>query len=78
MQIRVKEGGHSIPDDTIERRYIRGLRNLFKIYLPICDEAFIYDNSRNKPETMAILTNQKIEILNSKKFNSIQNTYATN
>jgi predicted ABC-type ATPase len=35
VKIRVSEGGHNIPEDVIERRYIRGIKNLFNIYLPI-------------------------------------------
>ena len=42
---RVKQGGHRIPDDVIIRRYSTGLRNMRDIYLPLADEAFIYDNS---------------------------------
>ncbi|MDY6374182.1 MAG: zeta toxin family protein [Bacteroidales bacterium] len=42
---RVLEGGHNIPYDIIVRRYSRGLENLMKLYVPICDAWFIYDNS---------------------------------
>ncbi len=45
MRYRVSEGGHNIPPDVIERRYYRGLKNLFDIYLPICDNVVIMDNS---------------------------------
>ncbi|SDD81264.1 Predicted ABC-type ATPase [Dyadobacter soli] len=38
VAIRVSKGGHHIPDETVERRYYGGLRNLFDIYIPICDE----------------------------------------
>ena len=42
---RVKNGGHNIPDDVIERRYYRGLNNLFKLFMPICDTWIVADNS---------------------------------
>ena len=42
---RVAEGGHNIPTNVIERRYVNGIKNLFDIYLPIVDEATIVDNS---------------------------------
>lgn len=42
---RVKEGGHNIPTDIIERRYFRGIENLFKIYIPLCDKWAVYDNT---------------------------------
>ncbi len=42
---RVSQGGHDIPDDVIERRYSRGLKNLFEIFIPACDYWMIVDNS---------------------------------
>src|SRR6202012_6122086 len=32
VESRVRNGGHSIPEDVITRRYYRGLTNLFKLY----------------------------------------------
>lgn len=46
---RVKHGGHDIPDDTIYRRFNRIMRNLAKIYIPLCDKVVCYDNSGPKP-----------------------------
>jgi len=45
---RVLEGGHHIPEEVIERRYLRGIQNLFNIYLPISDKVYIFDNSNGK------------------------------
>jgi hypothetical protein len=42
---RVSEGGHSIPSETIERRYHNGIINLFNLYINIVDICQIYDNS---------------------------------
>ena len=42
---RVKIGGHSVPEDTIRRRYVAGLRNFFNLYLPMADYWRFYDNS---------------------------------
>jgi predicted ABC-type ATPase len=47
--IRVSEGGHNIPEDVIERRYIRGIKNFFKIYLNACDNVMLFDNSNKSP-----------------------------
>lgn len=35
VQSRVQKGGHSIPNETIERRYWRGIQNLTKLFIPI-------------------------------------------
>ncbi len=45
---RVRKGGHSISDDIVERRYYRGLKNLFDVFLPLVDKFIIFDNSGNK------------------------------
>lgn len=48
VKTRVSEGGHNIEPEVIERRYIKGIKNLFNIYLPIVDGALIFDNSYGK------------------------------
>ncbi|WP_293879053.1 zeta toxin family protein [Sphingobacterium sp. UBA1498] len=50
---RVENGGHNIPSDVIERRYRRGLENLFNIYIPICDRWLVFDNMDLIPEIIA-------------------------
>jgi len=42
---RVRMGGHNVPEITIRRRYISGLRNFFNLYAPIADSWQMYDNS---------------------------------
>ena len=42
---RVRKGGHNIPKDIIERRYYRGISNLFKLYIPTCDNGMVIDNT---------------------------------
>ena len=44
VEQRVKNGGHGISNEVIERRYYDSLRNLINI-LPICDQTAIYDNT---------------------------------
>ncbi len=42
---RVMNGGHNIPADVVKRRYHKGISNLFKLFMPICDTWIIADNS---------------------------------
>jgi predicted ABC-type ATPase len=44
---RVSQGGHDIPDEVVRRRYHTGLWNMRNLYLPLADEARIYDNRDN-------------------------------
>jgi predicted ABC-type ATPase len=50
---RVRMGGHSIPPQTIERRYWAGIRNLLKLYIPICDNWMVINNLGGDPELIA-------------------------
>ena len=50
---RVKKGGHSIPEATIERRYYRGLNNFFRLYRNLADSWIVYDNSKEVPAPLA-------------------------
>jgi len=50
QSIRGCEGGHDIPEAVIRRRYQRGIDNLFKLYLPLVADAYIYDGSQLPPE----------------------------
>jgi predicted ABC-type ATPase len=51
---RVRLGGHDVPEGTVRRRYTRGLRNLFGLYLPLADSWHVFDNSRaGRPQLVA-------------------------
>ena len=41
---RILEGGHRVPPDAVERRFVRGLENL-GLYKSVVDEWVVYDNS---------------------------------
>ena len=55
VKSRVMEGGHNIPQDVIKRRYFKGIKNLFNIYLPLCERALIIDNSDSNPELISYI-----------------------
>ncbi|MGC4233087.1 MAG: hypothetical protein QM594_08915 [Niabella sp.] len=79
VKIRVSEGGHNIETNVIERRYLKGIKNLFDIYLSIVDGALIFDNSLGKHILIARKTiNKELEILDSSKFNLLKEYYDNN
>lgn len=79
VKIRVSEGGHNIESEVIERRYLKGIKNLFDIYLPIVDGALIFDNSFGKHLLIAKQNvGGKIEITDSSKFNLLKKYYDNN
>ena len=76
VKIRVSEGGHNIEPEVIERRYLKGIKNLFDIYLPIVDGVFIFDNSNGKHELLAQkMINENLNVLDYSTFNNLKKIY---
>jgi predicted ABC-type ATPase len=76
VKTRVSEGGHNIEPEIIERRYIRGIKNLIDIYLPVVNGALIFDNSEGKHELIADKQiDGMLNIVNPKKFNLLKKYY---
>lgn len=53
VEQRVLHGGHNVPVATIIRRYWSGIKNLFRMYLPIADYWILIDNSFDPFEVIA-------------------------
>lgn len=49
VAMRVRQGGHDIPEDVIRRRFAAGLRNLEQSYKAAVDAWAVYDNSGSEP-----------------------------
>jgi predicted ABC-type ATPase len=49
VAVRVRQGGHDIPEEVIRRRFDAGLRNLEQAYKAAVDAWAVYDNSGEKP-----------------------------
>ncbi len=45
VEERVRRGGHSIPEATIRRRYVKSIINLLDLYIPLSDVWLVYNNS---------------------------------
>jgi predicted ABC-type ATPase len=47
---RTRSGGHHVPDETVKRRYPKAIENFWKIYRPLTESWFIFNNSGKKPK----------------------------
>jgi len=73
---RVAEGGHSIPSETIERRYHNGIANLFAIYIDMVDICYIFDNSEGERTPIAKKYKGGKEIIyNTDLYNQMKSSY---
>lgn len=61
VAIRVKNGGHDIPEDTIRTRYVKSTQHLLQI-LDLLDELFVIDNSlKNDSQIVMVVKAGKID-----------------
>lgn len=60
---RVRMGGHNIPEETIRRRYDRGLKNLFELYIPVANAWSVRDTSFAQSNEIARYTEETGEII---------------
>lgn len=72
VAVRVSEGGHNIPAEVIARRYSRGIENLFKIYIPLCDDWAVFDNSDETPELIAEGINSETIVAKDESWNLLK------
>jgi predicted ABC-type ATPase len=42
---RVRSGGHAVAEEVVRRRYDKGVRNFWRLYMPSADAWSVYDNS---------------------------------
>ncbi len=59
---RIKKGGHSVPEADVRRRYPASIRNFFAIYLPLADEATLWEVSNKPPQRIAGWKNNKVTV----------------
>lgn len=60
---RVRSGGHSIPKETIRRRYERGVKNLFELYLPVANAWRVFNAAPKEPQEIARYDEKNGEII---------------
>ncbi len=61
VKTRVNSGGHNIPEETIRRRYFRGINNLTTKFIALCEYWIVINNSR-RPFTFVAEGKGEIEI----------------
>lgn len=69
---RILRGGHSVPKDTVIRRYHRSKELLLSTYLNLVDNVFIFDNSNGNANLIATKNEDKgLEILKNDVYQDI-------
>ncbi|MCK5526784.1 MAG: zeta toxin family protein [Candidatus Latescibacteria bacterium] len=58
VSLRVAQGGHSVPEPVIRRRFDAGLRNFHDVYKGLVDAWVFYDNAGKTPVPIDEETNR--------------------
>jgi predicted ABC-type ATPase len=72
VENRAKQGGHHVPAEDIRRRYVSGLRNLFRLYRPLLDGWWLYDASRLPPKLIAKEEQRRLTIQQKRLYRRIE------
>ena len=68
---RVRRGGHNIPENIVQRRFNKGIYNLFNIYRPLLDYWAVFDNSGDLPSMIVSEESSKLKIFDNGLFELI-------
>ena len=69
---RVRKGGHDVPEPDLRRRFLPSLRNLFSLYLPLADEALLFNAAAHPPRLVARWNGASALIIDSCVYACIQ------
>lgn len=69
---RVRKGGHDVPEADVRRRFLPSLRNFFTLYLPLADQALLFNAASNPPRLVVRWAAGRITIRESKIYEVIQ------
>jgi len=68
---RVIEGGHYVADVDVKRRFVRSIDNFIKIYRPLVDTWFLFDNSKPIPVLAAKSKNNEVVVTDKDSLKAI-------
>ncbi|MEX0661126.1 MAG: zeta toxin family protein [Balneolaceae bacterium] len=72
VAIRVKKGGHKVPNEDIKRRFHRSLSNFWNLYRKLSDRWYVFYNSDDDFNEVARHIDQDQVVLNEELFSNFQ------
>ena len=74
---RVRMGGHDVPEADVRRRFLPSLRNFFSLYLPLADEALLFQAVSQPPQLVARWSGPEAVVEKPEIYEAIQKQAAT-
>lgn len=72
VALRVKQGGHSIPEEDVRRRFARSARNFFELYLPLANSWTVLDNADGSLDIVASGSSKRMQVKDTEKWLQLQ------
>ena len=69
---RVTKGGHNVPAIDVKRRFRPSLENFFRLYLPLAENALLFDGSTRPPKLVAEIQKESHVIREAMTYERIQ------
>ena len=74
---RVRKGGHDVAEPDLRRRFLPSLRNFFSLYLPLADEALLFNAAGSPPKLIACWHGRTASIIEPDLYDRIQKQIET-
>ena len=66
------KGGHDVPARDVRRRFVPSLVKFFRRYLPLADEALLFDAAAYPPRLIARWAGDKKEVIDLRKYEAFR------
>jgi predicted ABC-type ATPase len=71
IRLRVREGGHDVPERDVRRRFLKTLANFFNDFCPMADTWKLFDNSNELLRLVAVRKNDRAVFRDRSLFDAI-------
>ena len=72
---RVKQGGHDVPLEDLQRRFKVCVQNLFAVYRPVIDRWSLYDNGSHAPILLGYGDSNTLTVVAKEAFEKVVNDF---
>ena len=66
------KGGHDVPSRDVRRRFVPSLANFFRRYLPLADEALLFDAAAYPPRLIVRWADGQKEVIDLRKYEAVR------
>jgi predicted ABC-type ATPase len=65
------KGGHNVPSGDVRRRFVPSLVNFFRRYLPLADEALLFNAAAYPPQLIARWAGGQKDVIDARRYEAV-------